>query len=288
MDRALREALAGLARTGGPNLRATGRLAGGEVGATALVDAGGRRYVAKVLPGDRDAGVVLADRLALLDSLRERGYPLPRYIAAGWYGGHVLAVQEWADGRQRDDLDRSMVEALVELARRHHGNTGRDGGAFAAWLVGSLRTGCDGYCLHAPLERHDARTRLLLGRVREIGRRLDPGDVPAGGIVHRDFHHRNVLWDDGRVSAIVDWEDCGPGDPVFDLVTLAFGLDVARTTPEARELPWQAAAATRPEMLRAYAAHMALRQVDWSIRHRSAADVERWLDFSNQTLDRMA
>ena len=288
MDRALREALAGLARTGGPTLRATGRLAGGEVGATALVDAGGRRYVAKVLPGDRDAGVVLADRLALLDSLREGGYPLPRYVAAGWYGGHVLAVQEWADGRQRDDLDRSMVEALVELGApppwQHRAGRGR-----VRRVAGrTLRTGCDGYCLHAPLESHDARTRLLLGRVREIGRRLDPGDVPAGGIVHRDFHHRNVLWDDGRVSAVVDWEDCGPGDPAFDLVTLAFGLDVARTTPEARELPWQAAAATRPEMLRAYAAHMALRQVDWSIRHRSAADVERWLDFSTQTLDRLA
>ena len=52
MDRALRDALAGLARTGGPALRATRRLPGGEVGATALVDAGGRRYVAKVLPGD--------------------------------------------------------------------------------------------------------------------------------------------------------------------------------------------------------------------------------------------
>jgi hypothetical protein len=33
---------------------------------------------------------------------------------------------------------------------------------------------------------------------------------------------------------------------------------------------------------------MALRQVDWSIRHRRAADVERWLDFSNHTLDRLA
>ena len=287
MDRALREALAGLARTGGPALRPTRQLAGGEVGAIALEDAGGRRYVAKVLPGDRNAGVALADRLTLLDSLRDGGYPLPRYVAAGWYGGHVLAVQEWADGRQRDDLDRSMVEALVELARRHHAGAGRDGAAFRAWLVGSLRTGCDGYCLHAPLERHDARTRLLLGRVREIGRRLNPVDVPAGGIVHRDFHHRNVLWDDGRVSAVVDWEDSGPGDPAFDLVTLAFGLDAARTTAEARDLPWQAAAATPPEMLRAYAAHMALRQVDWSIRHRSAADVERWLAFSERTLDRL-
>jgi Ser/Thr protein kinase RdoA (MazF antagonist) len=287
MDAALEEALAGMAQCGRPLLRATGQLTGGEVGATALVGAGGRRYVAKVLPGGRDDGAALAGRLARLDALRDGGYPIPRYLAAGWYGGHVLVVQEWADGRQRDDLDQTMVAGLVDLADRHRDGDRTDAAAFGAWIVGSLRTGCDGYCLHAPLQRHDRRTRALLGRVREIGRRLGPGDFPADGVVHSDFHHRNVLWQSRRVSAVVDWEGCRTGDPAFDLVTLAFGLDAARTTAEARELPWQAAAATAPELLRAYAAHMSLRQVDWSIRHRSAADVERWLAFSERTLDRL-
>ena len=285
MDPALAEALDGLAEDGGPRLRASHRLTGGEVGATAVVDAGGRRYVAKVLPGGRADGADLADRLALLDELRRGGYPVPRYIAAGWYGGRVLAVQEWAAGSQQDDLDRAMVEELVGLARRHHKASGQDAGAFGAWLIGSLRSGCDGYCLHAPLERYDARTRQLLTRVREAGARLNPGDVPASGVVHLDFHHRNALWETGRVSAIIDWEGCGTGDPAFDLVTLAFGLDAARTTPEARDLPWQAAAGAPAEALRAYAAHMALRQVDWSIRHRGQADVERWLAFSERMLD---
>src|SRR6185437_12869020 len=115
MDPALAEALDGLAEDGGPRLRATHRLTGGEVGASAVVGAGGRRYVAKLLPRDR---------------------------AAGWHGGHVLAVQEWADGSQEDDLDRAMVEELVGLARRHHGAAGHDPGGFGAWLIGSLRSGC--------------------------------------------------------------------------------------------------------------------------------------------------
>jgi hypothetical protein len=29
---------------------------------------------------------------------------------------------------------------------------------------------------------------------------------------------------------------------------------------------------------------MSLRQVDWSIRHRTAADVEHWLDLAEQML----
>jgi hypothetical protein len=287
MDAALREALAGLSAAGGPALGAPRRLTGGEIGAAAVTDGDGRRYVAKVLPGGSAAGTALAGRLARLDGLRDDGYPIPRYVAAGWYGGHVLAVQEWADGGQRDDVDQEMVAALVALAARHRDGDGSPEPAFGIWMTGSLREGCDGYCLHAPLRGHDPRTRSLLDRVREAGRRLDPGDFPSTGIIHRDFHHRNVLWQGRHVSAVIDWEDSGPGDPAFDLVTLAFGLDAARTTAEARELPWQAVAATRPELLRAYAAHMALRQVDWSIRHRGAADVERWLAFSERTLDRL-
>lgn len=42
---------------------------------------------------------------------------------------------------------------------------------------------------------------------------------PAGKIVlcHRDFRTGNYLVDDGRLSAVLDWEFAGPGDPDEDL-----------------------------------------------------------------------
>ena len=46
--------------------------------------------MAKLLPGGPADGTDLAARLAAVDRLRGGGYPLPRYVAAGWFGGRVL------------------------------------------------------------------------------------------------------------------------------------------------------------------------------------------------------
>jgi hypothetical protein len=40
-----------------------------------------------------------------------------------------------------------------------------------------------------------------------------------------------------------------------------------------------------PDIVRAYIAHQALRQVDWSIRRRNDTDVSRWLRRSLLLLD---
>jgi aminoglycoside phosphotransferase (APT) family kinase protein len=159
--------------------------------------------------------------------------------------------------------------------------------AFGAWLTGSLLEGCDGYCVHEPLRTHSERTRALLDRIHVIGARTAGRIEPSTGVVHRDFHHRNVLWQGDEVAAVIDWEGVGIGDPAFDLVTLAFGLSVSTGPPRARELPWRAVERSRPpELLQAYAAHMALRQVDWSIRHRTPEHVEHWLRVGSAALDR--
>lgn len=42
--------------------------------------------------------------------------------------------------------------------------------------------------------------------------------APAGrGFIHRDFHPGNVLWDDGVVSAVVDWASASLGEPDADV-----------------------------------------------------------------------
>lgn len=82
-------------------------------------------------------------------------------------------------------------------------------------------------------------------------------------------------------------KDAGPGDGAFDLVTLAFGLEPSGAAGAARRAAWAAALRSRPApVLLAYSAHMALRQVDWSIRHHPDA-VDRWLVISQSALDRI-
>ena len=69
------------------------------------------------------------------------------------------------------------------------------------------------------------------------------GDVPAR-LCHGDLGNHNVFVRDGHVSALIDWEDCLAGDPVYDVAfwatfhpprrydALIAGYRAAGTVPE--------------------------------------------------------
>ena len=264
----------------GLRLRFVGALTGGEVGAAEVRSDDGSRFVLKWWDGDAASGRRSA---ALVERLRARGYPIPRFVIADDLGGVTVMLQEFVDGHASDDVSSETVDTLLALNRLQVGAGDEDSGAWSIYIAGSLLDGCDGYCVHESLRDYDPRTAALLDTIRAIGAAV--GELPAGDIVHVDFHHRNVLIRGGAVEAVIDWEGCRSGDAAFDLVTLAFGLTVARVPVAATDVVWdEARRRTTPEALRAYAAHMALRQVDWSIRHRTAADVDHWLDISQSFL----
>ena len=69
--------------------------------------------------------------------------------------------------------------------------------------------------------------------------------------------------DGDQITGVVDWEGSTTGDAAFDLVTHAFyTYDPSVARPVAR----RRARAPIPARSQLYAAHMVLRQVDWSIR----------------------
>ena len=43
-------------------------------------------------------------------------------------------------------------------------------------------------------------------------------------VLHGDYWPGNVLWQDGRLSAIIDWEDTRRGDPLFDVSNARFEI----------------------------------------------------------------
>jgi aminoglycoside phosphotransferase (APT) family kinase protein len=54
-------------------------------------------------------------------------------------------------------------------------------------------------------------------------------------LLHGDFWPGNILWKDGRLVAVIDWEDAAIGDPLADVangrleVLWAFGIDAMRS-----------------------------------------------------------
>jgi aminoglycoside phosphotransferase (APT) family kinase protein len=69
--------------------------------------------------------------------------------------------------------------------------------------------------------RVQARTTLFTGAVRSVWEQAltAPIDVEPTWI-HGDLHPQNVLVEEGRLSAVIDWGDMAAGDPATDLACI--------------------------------------------------------------------
>jgi Phosphotransferase enzyme family len=268
----------------GTELELVGPLSGGQVGAALVRWPDGREGV---LTHWGDASDEAWERIELtgdlLDLARERGIPAPRYELVARLPDRIAVVQERLPGAAPAAVDVHLVESMVDIAGRGAGLLrGRpDVPEVELYL---LRSG-PGFCVHASLAQYDDRTRRLLALIRRIGYEA-PTTLSGTDLVHLDFTTGNVLVDrTGAVTGVVDWDGVGRGDHRFALVTLRF--DLAAPARDAQDRSARSAAARwldarldgvlDPATLRAYWAHMGLRQVDWAIRHHGPGDVDRWL-----------
>jgi aminoglycoside phosphotransferase (APT) family kinase protein len=81
-------------------------------------------------------------------------------------------------------------------------------------------------------------------------------------LLHGDLWPGNIIWREGRIAAVIDWEEAELGDPLYDVsitrldLLWAFGIDAmdhftahyqAMTGAEFTHLPyWDLCAALRP------------------------------------------
>jgi aminoglycoside phosphotransferase (APT) family kinase protein len=167
---------------------------------------------------------IAADEFALLQVLHEAGVavPKPRHFDSS---GDIFPMPCVV-------LDH--VEGQTELAPR-------DLGAYlariAAWLA-ELHTFDTARV--AFLRRIEASTigvdpSSLTGAAAAVLRRMSPpAQVNRSVLLHGDFWPGNILWRNGRLVAVIDWEDASIGDPLLDLsvarleLLWAFGVDAMR------------------------------------------------------------
>lgn len=271
----------------GAGLVLTGRPAAGEVGAAFVRWPDGHEGVLTRGPGD----VTGLERTAeVLKQARARGVPCPRYELIQRLPGGTAVVQERMPGSPPSRIDDGLIHAMIAITDRFGGILADRPGVPVLDLY--LDRSGPGYCLHESLERHDARTRRLLGKIREVGRG-SVAMVRGDDLVHLDFHPWNVLVDEaGDISGIIDWDVAARGDRAFCLVTLAF--DLAQGARFSSRYESRSATAMRrvldrldamnEDLIRAYWAHMSLRLVDWSIRHHTSEVVDHYLDFASTRL----
>jgi Phosphotransferase enzyme family len=285
------DALIALRRETGRVFTEVAPLPGGDVSHATVVFGGAGRSVLKwwrPAGGENDSLAWLRRAAARVETLRRRGYPAPAYEVIAERDGILLVLQELLPGRPPTELRWEHVEQLTALNGLQEA-TQADDPAWGAYLVRTLLEGGDGYCLHEPLRTHSPAAAALLDRVVAVGRATSPSSLPAADMAHLDFHHLNVLVDDGAVTGVIDCEGIRPGDRAFDLVTLLFCSEEGGLEEAAQERLWEQVLGMRPRAaIRAYMAHMALRLASWSIVHHDHATAERWIAHGRRWLDSSA
>jgi hygromycin-B 7''-O-kinase len=166
--------------------------------------------------------------------------------------GITLAAAWRALGRRERALAaRQLGEALRAL---HQVSVPAD--LRNPWLEDALAPGGprrDAY--HAPPDRYrdllesaDAVPGVDRGVLREVGafiaERLDAFPPEPEALVHADVHFGNVLWDGGRISALLDFEGTRPAPPDLELDTV---LRFARE-PELFDWPTAPVTLTRRDL----------------------------------------
>jgi aminoglycoside phosphotransferase (APT) family kinase protein len=267
----------------------------GESRSTFVVAAGDDKFVVKLVPGAQRTMDNQRRLVRLVRDLRRRGYPAPEYVGMGESGGTIFTLQRRLPGQTLQggpgmppapELFAAVLPGLlaaIEL-QRDAGDLARP--PWPAWLLDTIETGGDGYCLHATMGQA-ARTAALLARLQKLARRSRRGEARTRDVVHFDMNPANILHAGGRLSGVVDWnipfDGAGQGDRGFDVATLLFyTYDIEQT----REALWERALELSGlAWTTVYLCHLSLRQVEWSRRHSpGSADDARFMAIAEAVL----
>ncbi|MFJ3787820.1 phosphotransferase enzyme family protein [Kitasatospora sp. NPDC090091] len=163
------------------------------------------------------------------------------------FGGRLFALFPWVNGRHRHGTDLALPQCdeLGALLGHLHGALDEvcaplaqpagyrsadplDSAALARELQLRARDHRPYGELDALVERRlDERLDLLAEHAR---RRPEPTAAPPTGWTHGDFHGLNLLHEDGRIAAVLDWDKLGPQPRAEEAVRAATLVFNDRTT----------------------------------------------------------
>lgn len=244
------DSLEPIARTlGGELVRAwplTGGVSARTCGVEVRMDGRLRKFVVR-RPGRGAGPESLGRDFDLLAALSGRGLPAPSPVLLAQPGevfaeaALVLAYIEGETDFRGEDLPHTLESLARQLAQVHRSALGPD----LAMLLPDREQLVADFVATTPAAPDETIGESEIRAALSARPLPKPRNPPA--LLHGDFWAGNVLWRDGGIVGIIDWEDAAIGDPLYDLAVSR--LDMLWTYgPEALDLFTAAYAAAAPDL----------------------------------------
>lgn len=170
-----------------------------------------------------------------LQMLKNHGIPVPQAIYLDQFGkylgvpGILASLVDGAHELAPSDPSAWVGEMAQVLSRIHSlplpGNVNLlNGNAEAVWFLNTEEP---------PAEIRDHPLGDFL--CQHLRQRLPYLRPVAPALVHIDYWLGNLLWQNGRISAVLDWEEASAGDPAYDVAYLRACLFLLGMPDAARE-----------------------------------------------------
>ena len=207
------------------------RLGGGELKDVYRIDCEGGPYALRIYYDDVGADDV-ASELALVSPFAERLPEVPAPIATtngdqlAVENGRVAVLTRFIEGRRPDRSQSEERRAAAELLARVHGIAARierprprtavpayadlDAHENSLWSWADIEEYLSGREIGLAVVDSAGLHQRLSDEIEALPAtlaELDALDLPTMPI-HGDFFPGNLLWHDGRIAGLIDWDEC--------------------------------------------------------------------------------
>jgi aminoglycoside phosphotransferase len=200
---------------------------------------------------------------AATDHLRPLGYPVPTYLYVDALDSGTFWLESELPGLAINRPTPDQISELVRLIDLQKDQTisavqGQDW----SWYVSSVVFRGESGLVRA-LMQFSPETSALAADIEGLVRGLDAQTLRNSDLVHGDFNVSQVLAENGKITAVLDWDQAGYGDRALDLVSLWYSLVPQPVTAE--DVMKHALEITSPDVIKIFAAYKMLAVLAWHI-----------------------
>ncbi|MEI0738609.1 phosphotransferase [Paenibacillus sp. JTLBN-2024] len=165
---------------------------------------------------------IAREEYKLLQQLTAAGLPVPKpHAVLSSFGDAPLIVTEFVEGESILSLDQ-IPDAEQQLADRLSDIHRLPWERYELRFLPKQGDRCSAKLKNRPGQLDDS---LWEGRIRDKLESVWPlKHTNNEALLHGDFWPGNVIWKDGSIAAVIDWEDAALGDPLFDLANARLEL----------------------------------------------------------------